>query len=192
MTFLAIAVAAYALGMALVPAVRVPFVVNMFADHVIATPAHLAGGGVALIVGALQFSQRLRRNHLNWHRWMGRIYLLSVAVGGTAAFHVALTTPGGPPAQFGFAMLAIAWLITTSFAWLRILQGDVRRHRMWMVRSYALTFAAVMLRFYLPISLVNGVSFQNAYPVIAWMCWVPNLLIAEWLILPVLSRRPAK
>jgi hypothetical protein len=52
-----------------------------------------------------------------------------------------------------------------------------------MIRSYALTFAAVMLRIYLPLSQVYGIPFEPAYQTIAWLCWVPNLIVAEWLIL---------
>lgn len=43
-------------------------------------------------------------------------------------------------------------------------------------------FAAVMLRIYLPVSMAGGVPFESAYPVIAWLCWVPNLVVVEsWL-----------
>jgi len=52
-----------------------------------------------------------------------------------------------------------------------------------MTRSYALTFAAVTLRIYLPLSQVAGIPFEPAYQTIAWLCWVPNLIVAEWLIL---------
>lgn len=51
-----------------------------------------------------------------------------------------------------------------------------------MVRSYALTLPAVTLRIYLPVSLIAGVHFMVAYPAIAWLCWVPNAIAAEWLI----------
>jgi hypothetical protein len=52
-----------------------------------------------------------------------------------------------------------------------------------MIRSYALTLAAVMLRIYLPLSQVFAIPFEPAYQTIAWLCWVPNLVVAEWLIL---------
>ena len=61
-----------------------------------------------------------------------------------------------------------------------------------MVRSYALTLAAVTLRFYLPASLANGLPFEAVYAVIAWACWVPNLIVAEWLVLPWLQKQPAR
>ena len=48
-----------------------------------------------------------------------------------------------------------------------------------MVRNFSLTLAAVSLRVWLPLSMMAGIDFVLAYSVIAWLCWVPNLLIAE-------------
>ena len=50
-----------------------------------------------------------------------------------------------------------------------------------MIRSYALTFAAVTLRLQIPLSQIAGLSMETAYPVIAWLSWIPNLLLAECL-----------
>jgi len=58
----------------------------------------------------------------------------------------------------------------------------VARHRRWMTRSFALTYAAVMLRIYLPVAMIVGLEFAQAYPVIAWLCWLPNLVVAQLLI----------
>ena len=33
---------------------------------------------------------------------------------------------------------------------------------------------------YVPLSVVAGLEFGKAYPIIAWLCWVPNLALAEW------------
>jgi len=48
-----------------------------------------------------------------------------------------------------------------------------------MVRNFALTFAAVTLRLWLPASVASGIGFEVAYPAVAWLCWLPNLLVAE-------------
>ena len=48
-----------------------------------------------------------------------------------------------------------------------------------MVRGFALSFAAVTLRILLPGAMAAGVPFELAHPAIAWLCWVPNLLLAE-------------
>jgi hypothetical protein len=51
-----------------------------------------------------------------------------------------------------------------------------------MIRSYALTAAAITLRTYLPILLLSGASYVTSYRIVAWACWIPNLFFAEWLL----------
>jgi hypothetical protein len=58
-----------------------------------------------------------------------------------------------------------------------------------MIRSYALTAAAITLRMYLPLSFALKIPFEIGYPAIAWLCWVPNLLVAELYL--QLSNNPA-
>jgi hypothetical protein len=64
-----------------------------------------------------------------------------------------------------------------------------------MIRSYSLAFAAVTLRIYLPIAVaVMRIPFDQAYPAIAWLCWVPNLIVTEWWVLrrvPISVQSPA-
>lgn len=84
-------------------------------------------------------------------------------------------------ARLGFACLALGWLYTGWRAYLAIRARDIVSHRRWMVRNFALTFAAVTLRLWLPASMASGIAFELAYPEIAWLCWVPNLLVAELL-----------
>jgi len=180
MTLLAILVASYALGGALVPGLRSPFVGTLFDEKTFRAFGHLLGGGIALVVGALQFSTRLRMERAKLHRLFGKVYLVVVAVGGVSALLMAPFSTGGIPAHYGFGMLAVLWLVTSSLAYLRVRSGDYAGHREWMIRSYALCLAAVTLRIYLPLSAIAGIPFIEAYPAIAWLCWVPNLVIAEW------------
>jgi hypothetical protein len=72
--------------------------------------------------------------------------------------------------------------VTSLAAYLHIRNRNIAAHRDWMIRSYALTLAAVTLRIYLPASQIAGIDFMLAYPAIAWLCWVPNLAVAEWLV----------
>ncbi|MEK8132166.1 DUF2306 domain-containing protein [Paenibacillus filicis] len=88
---------------------------------------------------------------------------------------------GGWIARTGFLTMDIGWLATTWLGVLAILRGRVREHRGWMLRSYAFTLAAVTLRLYqFPLMLLFAGQFEPGYRVVAWLCWVPNLLIAEW------------
>lgn len=76
----------------------------------------------------------------------------------------------------------MSWLSTLALAVRHAWRGEVAAHRRWMVRNFALTLAAVTLRFYIPGSLMAGIEFETAYAYIAWLCWVPNLVVAEWML----------
>jgi uncharacterized membrane protein len=177
---LSFAVAAYALSIVLQPRSS-PLAVQLIAARPWLAPLHFAGGAVALALGVLQFAARLRLQRPLVHRWLGRIYVVAVLSSGSAGLVMATQTSAGRVAAAGFSALAILWLFTTLQAYRAIRARQVARHRVWMMRSFALTLAAVTLRVYLPASQLAGSSFMSAYPVIAWLCWVPNLAIAELL-----------
>jgi uncharacterized membrane protein len=191
MTFLAILVGLYG-GMAIItPVVRPPLLQDLFDTVPLAVSMHLAGGTVAIVVGAFQVNGRLRARFLPAHRWLGRIYLGAVMVSAFAGFALALGSDGGLVAHFGFGMLAVCWLFTTSNAYRHIRAGDTITHRAWMLRSYALTLTAVTLRIYLPLFQIAGYGFDVSYPLISWIAWVPNLLVVEWFILTRTQRTAA-
>ena len=153
-----------------------------FEAHRLGILTHIFASVLALCLGPFQFSTRLRRSRPALHRWLGRVYLgIGVLVGGVAGLAMSTHAFGGPIARLGFAGLALAWLVTGGCAYRAIRAGNVALHRRWMVRNFALTFAAVTLRLWLPASIASGVAFETAYPVVAWLCWVPNLVLAEWL-----------
>ena len=85
------------------------------------------------------------------------------------------------PVMMGFAVLSVVWLVTSIIAFVRARQRRFGEHRKWMIRSYALTFAAVSVRL---IGLPFLFLIRN--PVVAITCtfwsWVLNLMVAEWLI----------
>jgi len=140
---------------------------------------HVAGAATALLVGPVQFSSRLRTRFRRVHRWTGRTYAVSCLVGGVAGFLLALGASTGPISTIGFGSLAILWLVTTVLAWRRAMQRRFIEHRAWMIRSFALTLAAVTLRLYLPLAAILSINFEDAYRAISFLAWVPNLLLAE-------------
>ena len=153
-----------------------------FRAHPVGHVPHVFASVVALTLGPFQFSSRLRASHVQLHRWCGRVYLgVGVLLGGLSGLYMSFHAFGGGVARLGFGCLALAWLFTGLRAFLAIRRRDVASHRRWMVRNFALTFAAVMLRLYLPASMVAGADFRIAYAVIAWLCWVPNIVAAELL-----------
>jgi uncharacterized membrane protein len=141
---------------------------------------HVLGGGLCLLLGGFQFSSRLRSRHLSLHRNMGRAYLMLVLIGGIGSLILAPRAEGGLVARFGFGLLALLWLFSALQAYLAIRRRDIETHRAWMLRNFALTFGAVTLRIYLGIFGAFGVEFDESYPTVAWISWVPNLILVEW------------
>jgi uncharacterized membrane protein len=154
-----------------------------FARYILPLRLHIAGGIGALLAGPWQFSQKLRARALNLHRWLGRFYLLEVALGSTAGFAMAMVSKQGLPTHLGFGILAVLWFFTGLQAYRMVRKGNIVAHREWMIRNFALTLAAVTLRVQMPFMMaVLHWPFPRTYIIVSWLCWVPNLIIAEWMI----------
>lgn len=142
---------------------------------------HVAGAVAALVLGSLQFLPVLRRGRGFGppHRWIGRVYVAGCLVGGGAGLILAPGSHAGPIASAGFGSLAVIWIAMTLLGWRAAVQGRFAEHRRWMIRSWALTLAAVVLRLYLPLVMVLDLPFLPWYRAISFLAWVPNLLAAE-------------
>jgi uncharacterized membrane protein len=184
MTFLAALVFLYAASyLTLDPDNFFPEQKVVYMMHTTALLMHIVGAMLAVILGPFQFLPRSRsRRFLNVHRWLGRTYLIAVLVGGLGGLYMAPLSYGGITTHLGFASLGILWLFSGWKAYRHIRRREIESHREWMMRNYALTFAGVMLRVWMPLSGAVGLAFLPSYIVVAWLCWVPNLLVAEWMI----------
>lgn len=141
--------------------------------------AHVVFAPIALALVPFQLWQGLRNRRPLIHRLLGRLYGLSILISGAGGLWLAANTMAGPVAAFGFGLLAVLWLGTTGWGISLAMRGDRVAHRRWMIRSIALTLAAVTLRIQIPVSMMLDIPFDTAYPAIAWLCWVPNLIVAE-------------
>lgn len=139
---------------------------------------HVAGGITALALGPLQLITR-RGKRLAWHRVAGWVYVLACLSSAVAGFWLALHSIYGPIASTGFVGLAVSWFFATAMGWRKAIERSFVEHRRWMIRSVALTFSAVTLRILLPLSPMSGLGFDDAYRVVSFLCWIPNLLMAE-------------
>lgn len=154
---------------------------------------HVVGAAVALALGVFQFATGLRTKYPVIHRWTGRTYAVAVLFGAPAGLILALNANGGFVTQLGFSMLALAWGITTLIAFRHVRNARYVLHAQWMIRSYALALGAVTLRLQVPFLVAMlETDYTGVLPIIAWSSWVPNILIAEWIIqkqhLPILVR----
>lgn len=151
---------------------------------------HIVTACTALALGPLQFVARLRRSRPGLHRGVGRVYLVAVALGAASGLAIVPVNSAGLVGVFGFGTLAVLWLVTGYRALRAIRGGDVAAHQAWMIRGYALTFAAVTLRLWLGLLMgaqlalgaAPDAAFANAYAAVPFLCWLPNLLVAELLV----------
>ena len=114
---------------------------QVIADRQLLIP-HTLAGTIALLAGPLQFSSRFRQRHLQFHRVLGRIYVICVFVGSFTGIALAAGRPGLP----GTSMQAAAWIVCTTAAFLTARNRQILQHRQWMARSYAVTFTFVSSR----------------------------------------------
>jgi len=146
--------------------------------------SHIFGSSIILLAGFFQFSEWVR-NNIKLHRLLGRVYVYGILFfAAPGAYVMCFFINRGNGVFASFLLQNSLWIVFTLSSVLAAKQGDINRHRAMACRSYALAFAAVTLRFYIWLFNVlgNGVNFENNYLIIALASWIPNLLIAEWVI----------
>ena len=139
---------------------------------------HICFGGLALMIGWVQFSKRFRNANLKRHRTIGRIYVTAALLSGLCGFFIAFYATGGWVAKVGFICLAVVCLYFTSGAYFAAKKADIQKHQVYMIYSYAACFGAVTLRIWLPLLTIAFGSFIPAYRIVAWLAWVPNIVFA--------------
>jgi hypothetical protein len=143
---------------------------------------HILGAGTALLMGPLQFSSRIRARWPTLHRTLGRFYVFGGLVAAPAAFRLAL----GSQCELcvaPLAILAVLWFGSTALAFWAALQRSFALHRQFMIRSYVLMCAFVVIRLtdFMPLPFVV-MDDEARRSVFEWLCWVVPLLLTEaWL-----------
>ncbi|PDZ04147.1 hypothetical protein COE20_05585 [Bacillus cereus] len=145
---------------------------------------HITTSIVALVIGPFTLSTTFRERNINRHRIIGRIYMVGILLGGFSGLYLAFYATGGLVAKLGFGLLSVFWLTSAYQALNGVKNKKIKEHRNWMIRNYSLTFGAVTLRIWLPLFIVLfGIErFELSYAIIAWLAWVPNLIVAELFI----------
>jgi len=140
---------------------------------------HALAGGVVLLCGPLQFSERLRGRFPVAHRALGSAYVFGVWVSSLAAVRVAITFDVVPVAKMLFVVQASLWFGTTTVGLIRIRRSDVESHREWMLRSFALSFFFVTFSLWVPALAQTGLPEAISYPIGLFLSWALNLAVAE-------------
>jgi hypothetical protein len=164
-----------------------PIVANAFANPWLAI--HVAGAVLALVAGPFQFLGAIRTRWPAIHRATGYTYMAASAVGVPAGLILSFGATAGVVAGSGFAALGVLTFYFTAQGLRTALARRFDEHREWMLRSYAMTAAAITLRLMIPASFVLELDFTQSYRAIAWACWLINLAGVEYYIRRTRIRR---
>ncbi|MDP2385669.1 MAG: DUF2306 domain-containing protein [Bacteroidota bacterium] len=145
---------------------------------------HVYSSIFVLLAGFTQFSDRILKKAKTLHKIAGRSYVFIVLLlSAPSGFVIGLYANGGLSSRISFGLLGVLWFTFTLIAFLKIRKGDVNGHISFMYRSYALALSAITLRAwkYLIVFLLHPHP-MDAYKIVAWLGWIPNLFIAELII----------
>ncbi|MCM3762483.1 DUF2306 domain-containing protein [Alkalihalobacillus oceani] len=144
---------------------------------------HIALAIISLITGPLGVIKALRRKSLSFHRWNGRIYVLSILLNFIPGVYVSFFATGGWISTVGFLVLNTLWLVTTFLGYFYARKRQIGLHSRWITRSFLLSFANMTIYIIVAISHhAVGFSYGASYTIAVWLCWIINLLLAEWII----------
>ena len=152
---------------------------------------HITTSIVALCSGIFQFSLFLLKKYPTIHRSIGKIYVATILLlAAPSGLVIAFYANGGLGCKAGFILQCFVWWILTYWAYETILKKQYLLHTNMMLRSFALTLAAMSLR---TESYLMYYFFQTkpieTYQTVTWLSWVGNLLFIEVLIYYGLSKR---
>jgi hypothetical protein len=152
---------------------------------------HVFSSMFALMAGFSQFSKKLLTTKPRLHRRLGYAYVINILfVTGPAGLIMSFYANGGMYSRIAFVSLSVLWMVFTSLAVFKAFKKKFTAHRAFMIRSYALTLSAVSLRIWKVIfAEFTNLGPMDRYRIIAWLGWVLNLLIAEWILIRHVNKR---
>lgn len=158
-----------------------PHLLHYATDYRLPLYAHIVFGPLALLLAPFQFWSYLRNRFRRLHRIIGYACVMSIVIASIGSLLLLPRFQGSAWAATGFALLALLWLTTTLRAVVLARARRTEEHRTWMLRSAALTFAAVVLRLMtLPLMGSTGMTLTQSYDITAWASWLLPLAVVEW------------
>ncbi|MXN91014.1 DUF2306 domain-containing protein [Flavobacterium sp. Sd200] len=154
--------------------------------------AHVYTSIFVLLFGFIQFFKFKSAAGIRLHRVAGYQYIfLLLAFAAPSGLYMGLHANGGIPSKISFIIQSLLWWATTFIALQKIKQRNFTAHRNWMLRSFALCLSAISLRFWkVVIVYLFHLPPMDTYKIIAWLGWVPNLIIAEIIIQKTTNKTP--
>lgn len=147
----------------------------------IAFYTHIVLGGFALLIGWVQFSPKFRQTKMDLHKNIGKLYIILVLISAVAGIYIGFFATGGLVTSLGFISLGVIWFYFTFMAYVHVKNKQIHKHQQMMIYSYAACFSAVTLRIWLPTLMALFGNFMTAYTIVAWLAWVPNVIVAYFI-----------
>ena len=143
---------------------------------------HVYSAIFVLLAGFTQFHSGILSKQPIIHRNIGKFYVITILfLSAPSGFFIGVFANGGFYSKISFVTLSILWFYFTLRGFLYIKNKNIRLHKAFMLRSFALTFSAITLRFWKVILVyLFHPSPIDVYQIIAWLGWIPNLLIIEY------------
>ena len=166
-------------------------------ENFLATVLHLIPGLAIMLLGPLQFIRHMRTRHITFHRWSGRIFLLSGVIGALSGIVIGVFDPFMGVGGQGFnesmatAFFGAYTLFCLYMAYSRIRQRLIPQHREWMIRSWVLMLAIATERTILQgLMTFTQIDIAVLFGTTFWMAAVINVAAGEiWINL---TRTPGK
>jgi Predicted membrane protein (DUF2306) len=145
---------------------------------------HIFSSLLILAAGLTQFSNNILQRVPIIHRWIGKLYTFGILIiSAPAALVMSFYANGGWIAKPSFILLSLLWWYTTWQGYQTIRRKAIQEHRIWMLRSYALTFSAITLRLMQAgFAAYTDLDLDTTYQIVSWASWMINLLIAEFVL----------
>ena len=145
---------------------------------------HITTSLVILVLGLLQLLPFVAARGAQLHRRLGKAYGFGIlALAAPSGLILAAFANGGLVAKVGFTLQCLVWWLCTWRAYRAARQRHWPAHVAWMLRSYAVTLAALTLR---GESYLLYYAFQTkpieTYLTVTWLSWVGNLVLLEVLL----------
>ena len=143
-----------------------------------------------LLAGFTQFNESILKNRKKIHKTIGKLYVIIVLFfAAPSGFFIGLFANGRFYSKVAFVILAVLWFYFTLQGFLKIKKHHFTEHRKFMLRSFALAFSAITLRLWKVIIVyLFHPAPMDVYQIIAWLGWIPNLIIVEYYIFKRISR----
>ncbi|MBC7488247.1 MAG: DUF2306 domain-containing protein [Cytophagaceae bacterium] len=145
---------------------------------------HISTSLIVLFTGIFQFVNYLLVHYPRLHRVFGKTYLVTVLfLSAPSGLIMSFYANGGLWSKISFVCVSLLWWLFSFIAYQKIKKRKIEQHINFMIRSYALTLSAISLRLYVVfLPHIFHLHSHEMYTLVAWLSWVPNLLIAEWII----------